>query len=267
MNLILVILFCFLNCINSFNNNILIKASQALRLSILIYKYDDTSKFSSITEYLKQKSYNDPLLDSISLYSPRGKVIKYISNNNTDLQVAITKNFNKKKLCVVFRGTESVKDWFYNLLFSKIRLKNISIHKGFYLQLKENIDEIDQIVLNNINLKTDIVITGHSKGAALATIYGYLLSYKTKKKITIISFASPKVGNWEFKNRFDNKSNLIHYRIANEKDLVCVIPIINYYHVGKVFKIKSNKYKLLNIKDHDIYEYYNNLMKLIDNKN
>lgn len=267
MNLFIIVLFCYINIINALNKNILIKASQALRLSMLIYKYDNINNYSSITEYLKQNTYNDPLLDSVSLYSPNGKVIKYINNNNTDLQVAITKNYNQKRLCIVFRGSESKKDWFYNLFFPKIKLKNknIHVHGGFYLQLKNNINDIDKLVLNNINSKTQIVVTGHSLGAALATIYGYLLSFKTNKKITIISFASPRVGNFKFKKSFNNQSNLIHHRITNNKDLVCAIPLINYHHVGQLINIKSieKNHIFLNIKDHDINEYYKNLIKLI----
>lgn len=266
MKKILFILFLLkLTC--AINLNIII---ESLRLSMLIYNYDNTKQYSSIQEYLNQNIKTDKLLNDIASYAPNGKVIKYINNNKTDLQVAVTKSYNKQKLSVVFRGSESKKDWLYNLKFPKTIIKNnnnIKVHKGFYLQLKNNINQLDQLVLNNIKPNTQIIITGHSLGGALATIYGYLLCEKTDNVITIISFASPRVGNLKFKQSFNNKSNLIHHRITNNKDLICAIPIFNYHHVGKLINLKTKNNIFLNLKDHDINEYYNNLMKNRDRVN
>ena len=122
MKKILFILFLLKStCAINFNNlNLII---ESLRLSMLIYNYDNTKQYSSIQEYLNQNIKTDKLLNEISLYAPKGKVIKYINNKNTDLQVAVTKSYNRQKLSVVFRGSESKKDWLYNLKFPKTIIK------------------------------------------------------------------------------------------------------------------------------------------------
>ena len=50
------------------------------------------------------------------------------------------------------------------------------------------------------------------------------------KKINIISFASPRVGNKTWATSFNNKENINHLRIVNQKDIVTAIPYICYNH-------------------------------------
>ena len=125
----------------------------------------------------------------------------------------------------------------------------------------------------------EVIITGHSLGGALSVLFGYQISNELRKTaIKVISFASPRVGNYYFKKDFDNILNLTHYRVTNNHDLVTSTPMLGYCHVGKNIHLGCNyyeyydnynynrwwKYSLFNcwsIRDHNIDLYYKNLEK------
>ena len=68
------------------------------------------------------------------------------------------------------------------------------------------------------------VVTGHSLGSALATLFVLENSVKHKFDITLSStLASPKVGNLEFKHLFDALP-LTSWRIVNTRDVVPKLP-------------------------------------------
>ena len=60
----------------------------------------------------------------------------------------------------------------------------------------------------------------------------------------VVSFASPRVGNYAWKKSFEEQTNLTHYRITNKRDIVTAFPIYKYYHVGINIQLSNNKYKL-----------------------
>jgi len=282
-------------------------------LSKLIYDYHKNDDFDlqineTIYNYLSRINNNNNLsrinnndlfeikntLTFLSNTFPYAFIYNFISNKNTDIQAGIILNNNC--ISIVFRGTDTITDWLYDFDFIKrhIELNDIEIHKGFYDQLMSIYDEI----LNNINIiilskpYLEIYITGHSAGAAQGTILSYLLSKIYKNKIIkLITFGSPKVGNYEWYKHFNKINNIIYYRISNEGDIVTKIPNINYYHVGINIHLTNNnmyynndngndiiieddtncleqyncfdynlvKCKYLNINNHKIKNYYINL--------
>jgi len=239
------------------------KCLEIIRLPMLIYDYNEKFKFDTMDEYQNNTEFNIQLINEMSNYAPNGKVEKFIENKKTDFQAAITVSRNRKRICVTFRGTDSIKDWLFDILFSKIKLPDGSrVHKGFYRQLENEISKLDSCILALLNKYSDyeIIVTGHSLGAALATIYGYLLSNKIDKNITVISFASPKVGNKKFTKFFSSKTNLKHYRFTNDNDIVPMLPpLFNYYHNGILTKLGNKNKGIPSVKDHSIANYYTHL--------
>jgi triacylglycerol lipase len=81
------------------------------------------------------------------------------------------------------------------------------------------------------------VVTGHSLGSALATLFVLENSAKGKFDISLSStLASPRVGNLEFKHFFDALP-LTSWRIVNTRDVVPKLPptipfILDYEHVA-----------------------------------
>ena len=65
------------------------------------------------------------------------------------------------------------------------------------------------------------------------------LSHEISQQVTIVSFASPRVGNNGWKKSFDAKENLHHYRITNCNDIVTAFPNILYRHVGEEYSFRK----------------------------
>lgn len=278
-----------------------------ISLSLLIYEFNnklkienktnkdynlDTLKFPDDSrKNLKQRILNNMLIDSSLCELHRF----YDEINGT--QVGITINHKEKRIILVFRGSDELKDWLKNILFCKKQMpkidENIYIHVGFYRCLFYNklynrlVAEINNLYLHNKDY--DLYITGHSLGGALATLFGYFLSYNNtfnnnknnNGNINVVSFASPRLGNKKWVNDFNNRKNIKHIRIVNNHDIVTSIPYVNYFHCGNKLVLKNkkieyneyNKYNKYNklkkisllqrpsIKAHDINKYYTNIMK------
>lgn len=70
-------------------------------------------------------------------------------------------------------------------------------------------------------------MTGHSLGGALATLFGFYAATddritKNGQPVELYTFASPLVGNRNFRQAFkalENKGKIVHARICNEGDL------------------------------------------------
>jgi hypothetical protein len=249
-----------------------------LRITMLVYDYGD--KFSldnsnqTIEEFMNNPINKTNIINNtnlgdiqknvlleISKNCSSGKVCKFISDKETDIQVGITLNDYDKRICVVFRGSESLYDWYYDLNVKKIKLKdNIMVHSGFYRQLfdsnvyKDIVNEVKKQL--EINPDYAIYITGHSLGSALSTLFGYLLSNEISNNIIVVSFASPRIGNDDWKKSFESKKNLTHYRVTNNRDIVTAFPLYDYKHVGHNIRLFSDSVEtFLNYNDESWYDY------------
>lgn len=272
---------------------------ELLRITMLVYNYGNVFTVEDENETIESfvnKIIKNETMDKIGLShvrksvlldvaknTPSGKVHTFISNIESDAQVGVTINNTDKRICVVFRGSESKKDWFYDLQINKHNLKDkIWVHSGFYRQLYENgvYDKILASVKQILNEHPDfsLYVTGHSLGAALATLCGFMFSQELKNQVTVVSFASPRVGDVEWKNAFEKQDNLVHYRVVNDRDIVTAFPIYNYYHVGKTIRLFENSYSIFvdnskfswydftlfqcwRIGDHDSDFYYKRLLQ------
>jgi hypothetical protein len=236
-----------------------------LRATLLVYNYGKNFKVNNTDETVEEfvselkeehelekiemNSVKKNVLVEISENVPTGKLHKFINDPDTDIQVGIAISEGKKRITVVFRGSESISDWYYDLMVFKQNLKDdIYVHSGFYTQLTTN-SVYDELVEN---IKTvlhehpdfDIYVTGHSLGGALSTLFGYMLANTVESKVNVVSFASPRVGNYEWKKSFEETKNLTHYRITNKRDIVTAFPMYRYYHVGINIQLSDEKYKI-----------------------
>ena len=88
------------------------------------------------------------------------------------------------------------------------------------------------------------VVTGHSLGSALCTLF--VMENKEKGKFdvaTLCTFASPRVGDAEFVRLFDELP-ITSWRIVNTCDVVPKLPLwlpfFNYHHVHTAYKFSSS---------------------------
>jgi lipase (class 3) len=89
------------------------------------------------------------------------------------------------------------------------------------------------------------IVTGHSLGSALATLFVLENDSKGKFDIsTLCTFASPKVGNLDFVDRF-NQLPITSWRLVNTKDVVPDLPLhlpllFPYDHVDTEYSFNSS---------------------------
>ena len=98
---------------------------------------------------------------------------------------------------IAFRGSDIfnkgiVSDWLQNLDIKYTNLDYFSIHSGFLQSAQGVFGSILPIILSAYNNKRKIIITGHSKGGAVAQIFCLLLKYYHNIMVDyLLTFASP----------------------------------------------------------------------------
>ena len=132
---------------------------------------------------------------------------------------------------LVFRGTEQrIKDFATDLEIRSHALTagGMSVHSGFVSALDSVWDEIDSELSA---LSSPVFYTGHSLGAALATLAAWRRAPRA-----LYTFGSPMVGNAEFVNALrDVPTN----RIVDGEDIIPTLPpgALGFCHAGTVYKI------------------------------
>ena len=147
------------------------------------------------------------------------------------------------EIFVVFRGTKTFMEWFKDAdtrlvpYLGDVDNNFGSVTAGFrgiYVNLQTQIQDILKGLTRNSN--TQVFVTGHSLGGALATlaIPDILKNsqFTDPKRITLYTFASPRCGNREFATKFE-ATKVQHWRIANTEDIVTTVP----FPTGNIFKI------------------------------
>lgn len=139
---------------------------------------------------------------------------------------------NRDSLWIAFRGTEPSK---LNDVMADLNvIKNTAkaggkVHGGFQKEVDDIWIHIVKILDHNDQLKVrkDVYITGHSLGAAMATISA--TRYQPKELFT---FGSPRVGGVHFIKNI----KCPHYRFMNNNDIVCRIPPawLGFRHHGEM---------------------------------
>ncbi|HXF85069.1 MAG TPA: lipase family protein [Anaerolineales bacterium] len=161
------------------------------------------------------------------------KLVATFSSAETDTQAFMATN--NEYIVLAFRGTEMTKGKDIKTDIKAVLVSTIEgkVHAGFKQAYESIAAPIRQKLLQMGDLP--IYITGHSLGAALATIATQSLERDPKFKDRIAAcytFGSPRVGNDQYDREF--KSPI--YRIVNTADIVTVIPLLamGYTHIGDV---------------------------------
>jgi triacylglycerol lipase len=142
---------------------------------------------------------------------------------------------------ILFRGTEAPSEWLGNGKF--IQVKFIEgwgkIHRGFKAIYKTCSSEIITTLCALSPEVSKIYVAGHSLGAAISTLACADIIEKTRfQELTHYTYASPRVGNKEFYDKFQQHIRS-SYRFINTEDVVTtepkavtIAPVNQYVHVG-----------------------------------
>jgi len=193
----------------------------------------------------------------------------------TECCYAIAISTSAKTITVVFRGSVRPQDFVTDLDLNsdELRLPGFTgkdtgfgkddtrkmfgmVHQGFNKFLfgetkrgeNERIISKSEVIMGKLNSLLagkckgyDVYFTGHSLGASLSTLMAFrAVALGEIPHVKNVSFASPLVGDQEFRNNFEQEEiqgKIQHLRISNNEDLVPLIPwstydLKNYKHVG-----------------------------------
>ncbi|WP_425517228.1 lipase family protein [Paenibacillus sophorae] len=132
-----------------------------------------------------------------------------------------------QEIIIAFRGTSSATNWISDIIASQKRFKYIKqeclTHRGFtdiYSSARNGIIA----ALTRLSQGKTLYITGHSLGAALATLCSMDIAANTAHRSpNLYTFGSPRVGDPAFSKIF-SKYVRNSYRIANLFDVVTYTP-------------------------------------------
>ncbi len=158
---------------------------------------------------------------------------------------------NDKALIAVFRGTEkNLDDW---LSDAKARLTGGPlgmIHEGFGLALSAVWAQVLEAIKDYQDAGQGLWISGHSLGAALATLAtakflekpAQIPGLKTQVR-GLYTFGSPRVGNGDFVKNLNNLFRSQSFRFVNNEDIVSRLATrlpLGYDHIGQDYYIDKD---------------------------
>ena len=210
---------------------------QCSLLSELVYEFDYGYR------YEPTKCIN--FLNNRNFKCPNFKFIKFI-RNKTNLNCLVTRNDVDRKYIVVFKGSNKLINWYFNIQTRKINFEDdCYVHRGFYQQILTG-DILGQLkkLIKNSEDNYEWLFCGHSAGGAHSLLSSYLLSKEfPERKFNTFSFATPRIGNKAFADKFSDKSNLNHWRISYKNDFFTAIPFFNYKHFGYSIRLSPDMIK------------------------
>jgi predicted lipase len=182
-----------------------------------------------------------------------------------DGQVTMTQSTNGQ-IVIAFRGTESWKDWMVNIMRVRSRFPSITgaaVHTGFRLQHDALWDKIITQLRTYTTLDKGILVTGHSLGGALATLFAVSVAGRMPNiRVSCFVFGSPRVGNRKFVEGIQNVRNLSVLRINNAYDIIPCIPWMGYTHTRDFITLPVKHARWYQIrKRHSMHNMYTGFMK------
>ncbi|NEQ43181.1 MAG: lipase family protein [Leptolyngbya sp. SIOISBB] len=158
---------------------------------------------------------------------------RYFVNHLTDTQAFI---FRKEQhIVLVFRGSQQAADWSTNF---KFRMKQFAfmntaqeavppegeVHRGFHDAWQSVEDNILAQLRHWWTPESQLWVTGHSLGGALATLAATSLEYQGFTVSGLYTFGQPRVGDWAFTREVNERMGDRMFRYVNNNDIVPLTP-------------------------------------------
>lgn len=145
-----------------------------------------------------------------------------------DTECFVVHPHDRKWAALVFRGTDSLKNWIENLDAAPIPAPVGKVHEGFSRALDVVWNRVTPLLAS---FDCPIFYAGHSLGAALATV-----AASRRAPRATYTYGSPLVGDKEFATSFAGKPM---FRIVNDRDDVPRVPPENlgFCHVCEAHEI------------------------------
>jgi hypothetical protein len=151
-------------------------------------------------------------------HSEKAIIISYRGSLVTEVLMEVIDALSEKPV-IAFNGNAKVLEYFLN-----------AFNDLWFAGIKD-----DFLTLKNANPGYELWVTGHSLGAAMASIAATTIA-TTKlfdaDKIKLVTFGQPRVGDHSYATLVDS-TIAYSYRIIHQNDIVPTVPpswLFNYYH-------------------------------------
>ncbi|RAL12635.1 lipase family protein [Aspergillus homomorphus CBS 101889] len=176
----------------------------------------------------------------------------------TDTAGFVAIDHTNKHVVLSFRGSFSIRNWITDAIvfFTDPELcTGCRAELGFWSAWTGVRDGVIQ-QLQDLEAEYshyDLVLVGHSLGAAIATLAGADLRSRGHK-LTVYAYGSPRVGNEELAQFITDQGN--NYRFTHTSDPVPKLPllIMNYVHISPEYHISAGNNVTVRPQDVEVYQ-------------
>jgi len=165
---------------------------------------------------------------------------KFFNVDNTQAFLA----GDDETIILAFRGTEpkNLQDWMTDLDMDFEDGPGGRVHGGFLGALNVVWKDIRDTLSEFQNNGQSLWVTGHSLGAALATLAVAKMGERDKPVHSLYTFGQPRVGDKTFARNFNLDFQSITFRFVNNNDIVTRVPLRaqGFRHIGRILYIDVN---------------------------
>jgi triacylglycerol lipase len=198
----------------------------------------DTTKYDPVNAYwlgnAARLAYSDSAVAQSTAAGWGFDRFRFFDRNDTQAYVA----GNAQTIIVAFRGTQPqlLKDWLTDCDTCFCGGSFGRVHQGFQRGLEQVWSEVLATIVQFQDRGQSLWFTGHSLGAALATLAVASLRVPPNDKPVygLYTFGQPRVGDREFEQRFNTDFKARAFRFVNNNDMVTRVPsrVAGFSHVG-----------------------------------
>ena len=216
---------------------------------------------------------------SVVYYSLEGKdyvpltnmtTLKQVNTQSDKLMSIVTKINDVNNILIVgTRGTQNLSDLMEDTHLAQVEfpVQNLHLyfndgnkpmcHQGFFNVFNQVKDQVLQILNQELKNINQVVLVGHSLGAAVSCLLGITIKMLYPSlQVNVVTYACPRIGNKDICDLID--SNLQHIRFRNDSDAVPTFPSAVsaneedptqpwfYYHSGEQVVFNANWKSVLN---------------------
>eukprot|EP00873_Tetraselmis_striata_P033771 jgi/Tetstr1/454035/TSEL_040954.t1 len=164
---------------------------------------------------------------------------KRFSCADSDAQALFSYREPDRTAFVAFRGTDSLRDGLLDAAIAKRSLPFMAdtdpdarVHAGFFRQYQATVVAVREYLARHPD-RSRVVVTGHSLGAAVATLCAALLRDELDEpRVACHVFGCPRVGNTAFANRVDAILELRRFVVGHDP-VACLPTRVRWKHAGR----------------------------------
>ncbi|OJJ44000.1 hypothetical protein ASPZODRAFT_18775 [Penicilliopsis zonata CBS 506.65] len=164
-----------------------------------------------------------------------------------------------KVIVVSFRGSRTLSTWLADLVFDQVNASSIcvgcEVHSGFWGSWQTVASDVTAQVESAVARYPgfSVVFTGHSFGAAVATLGAAVLRH-SGHKIELYTYGCPRVGNKALATFITAQSP--NYRVTHTNDVVPKVPprLFGFSHPSPEYWIRSGDSAAVSASDISVVE-------------